>query len=194
MKVIWIMKNGFTGVVIGLLCIFANWFSNEITNYFTIFSLIVIKMILIISLLIYLIANLKKYKNFTLSALIFASFIFLLFYNFTLLKTKLELNLYNGKRNIIIDKIKDGEFQYYYDKNIILPIYKYVSSDGEVYVYRNDDEQVISFWILRGIYQSGSIELIYSSGNESLIYAVKNNSHISKMIKLKENWYYVISN
>lgn len=188
------MKNGFTGVVIGLLCIFANWFSNEITNYFTIFSLIVIKMILIISLLIYLIANLKKYKNFTLSALIFASFIFLLFYNFTLLKTKLELNLYNGKRNIIIDKIKDGEFQYYYDKNIILPIYKYVSSDGEVYVYRNDDEQVISFWILRGIYQSGSIELIYSSGNESLIYAVKNNSHISKMIKLKENWYYVISN
>lgn len=50
-----------------------------------------------------------------------------------------------------------------------MPKYKYVSSDGEIYVYQNDENgTVIGFWILRGML-SGSVELIYSEGEENLI-------------------------
>jgi hypothetical protein len=115
---------------------------------------------------------------------------FLLFFDFKLIKTKIELNFYEKKRTIIIEKIKNDEFSYYYDKNIKLPIYKYVSSDGEVYVYKNDEEQVIGFWIFRGI-MSGSTELIYTSTDEKLIYETLTDNLITKIVKLKEHWYYI---
>lgn len=71
-----------------------------------------------------------------------------------------------------------------------MPIYKSVSSDVEIYVYQNDDNQVISFWIFRGVL-SGSTELIYTSTDEKLIYENKSRNLITKIIKLKEHWYYI---
>lgn len=178
-----------------LFCFVVNWYQNSIISYFTIFTYVIFKLILFILLLVLLIRifnYLKNTKDRISKVILFALLvmaIFLSFYDFSLIKTKVELKLYEKQRNIIIQKVKNNEFSYYYDKNIKLPIYKHVSSDGEVYVYRNDDEQIIGFWIFRGV-MSGSIELIYSSSDENLIYE-NMNSPIRKIIKLKEHWYYV---
>ena len=79
--------------------------------------------------------------------------------------------------------------------NIILPKkYKKISTSGEVHVYQNGENGVvIGFYIYRGI-MSGSIELIYSSTDESLIYANESGHPISEIIKLKDHWYYVVTN
>ena len=101
--------------------------------------------------------------------------------------------LYKKINQRVDNMIENGlleEVKYYYDKNIKLPIYKSVSSDGEIYVYQNDDNQVISFWIFRGVL-SGSTELIYTSTDEKLIYENKSRNLITKIIKLKEHWYYI---
>ena len=106
-------------------------------------------------------------------------------------KIMLELNLYENKRINVIRKIKKGELKPYYLNNVRLPLFdKMISSTGEVYVYKNDnDVQIIGFWVLRGIASSGSISLIYSSTDENSI--KKNVDYIRKIKKLKDNWYYV---
>jgi hypothetical protein len=94
------------------------------------------------------------------------------------------------KRLEIVKLIKDKELD---DKNrnIKLPKYKYVSQDGEVHVYQNNEEQVIGFWVFRGML-SGSVELVYSSSDEKLI---KENEDIDvcAITELKEHWYYVVT-
>lgn len=188
-------KMLFFGLFLFILCLLCNWYSDLIVGYFTIFTLLFIKLFLLIIWIIFLVKTIKNFDksknkfNILFGILLIGS-IFSLFYNFRFIKTKVEFTLYKKQRNIIIEKVKNNEFTYYFDKNIKLPIYKYVSSDGEIYVYRNDEEQIISFWIFRGI-SSGNVELIYSSAGEDLIYDIKNNSEIIKIIELEENWYYV---
>lgn len=186
------------GLIIFILCFLCNWYGDLIAGYLTEFTLFAIKLMLLIMLIIFLFITVKninknKRKNSIFFVILLISSVFSLFYNFRLLKAKVEINLYDKQRNIIIEKVKNNELTYYFDKNIKLPIYQYVSSDGEIYVYKNEDEQVIGFWIFRGIL-SGSAELIYSSDGEDLIYDIKKTSEIIKIIKLKENWYYVESN
>ena len=186
----------FFGLFLFALCLLCNWYSDLIAGHFTIFTLLFIKLFLLIIWIIFLvkiIKNFDKNKINILFGILLIGSIFSLFYNFRFIKTKVEFTLYKKQRNIIIEKVKNNEFTYYFDKNIKLPIYKYVSSDGEIYVYRNDEEQIIGFWIFRGI-SSGNVELIYSSDGEDLIYDIKNNSEIIKIIELEENWYYVESN
>ena len=84
-------------------------------------------------------------------------------------------------------------FKYYYDKNIKLPIYKYLSVDGEVYVYQNDEDGTqIGFWIHRGVL-TGSEELMYSSNGEKLIKENETDHPIKRIKKLNKYWYYVIT-
>ncbi len=188
----------FFGLFLFTLCLLCNWYSDLIVGYFTIFTLLFIKLFLLIIWIIFLVKIIKSFDknknkiNILFGILLIGS-IFSLFFDFRFIKTKVEFTLYKKQRNIIIEKVKNNEFTYYFDKNIKLPIYKYVSSDGEIYVYRNDEEQIIGFWIFRGI-SSGNVELIYSSDGEDLIYDIKNNSEIVKIIELEENWYYVESN
>ena len=85
--------------------------------------------------------------------------------------------------------VRNNEIKTYSGKNARLPgKYNFTSSDGEIHIYQNDDEQVICFWVFRGML-SGSVELVYISGNESLIY--DNILDIYSVDKLKEHWYLV---
>lgn len=186
-------------LILCLLSFVVNWYQNSIISYFTIFTYAIFRFILFILLLVLLIRvinYLRNTKNKISKAILLALLVvtfFLSSYDFSFIKTKFELKLYEQQHNIIIQKVKNNELSYYSDKNIKLPIYKYVSSDGEIYVYQNDEEQVISFWISRGLL-SGSIELIYSSTDENLIYRNESGHPIDKIIKLKEHWYYVETN
>ncbi len=184
--------------IICLLCFLSNWYQEYLIHYFTIFGFMIVKLILCIFLIIFFIFIISNFKRYTddkrkiIAILLLVISTLFLFLNFQFLKTKLEFNWYQEKRSIIIEKIKNNEFPYYYDRNIKLPIYKYVSSDGEVFVYQNDEEQVIGFWISRGVL-SDSTELIYSSKDESLIYKNHTGHPITKVIPLAKHWYYVES-
>ena len=106
-------------------------------------------------------------------------------------KVNFELTLLEKDRLEIVEMIKDGEIKTDHLGNAKLPKgYGYLSSDGEIFVYQNDNEQVISFWVYRGML-SGSIELIYSSVDESLIYANESGHPIANVEKLKDHWYLV---
>jgi len=187
-----------SSIVLCLLCFFNNWYRDNIVGRLNFLVTIFFNLILFTLFVILLnitIKNIKAVKitklNITLLIILSITLI-LTFYDFRLLKTKLELKLFEEERYIIIDKIKNNEFSYYYEGNIKLPVYKYISSDGEVYVYQNDEDQVISFWIFRGM-MSGSIELIYSTGGETLIRKNETGHSIKKIIKSKEYWYYVVT-
>lgn len=181
-----------------LLCIFSfliNWYGDNIMARFTPFVVIILRLALLV---IFLKLSFLVIHHFGTKKLLFKgiNILFMIItllvniYNFRLIKTKLELQLFDNERKTIIEKVINNEFAYYYEGNIKLPNYKYVSSDGEIYVYQNDYDQVIGFWIFRGL-QSGSVQLIYSSKDEELIY--KNKLSINKIIKLKKHWYYVIT-
>ena len=118
--------------------------------------------------------------------------ILVLFFPFREVKTKIELKLFNNQRIAIIEKVKNNEYNNYdYNGNIKLPEYRYVSGDGEIYVFQNDDKgMVIGFWIFRGIL-SGSTMLIYSTGGEELIKANESGHPIIDIKHLNNNWYYV---
>lgn len=106
-------------------------------------------------------------------------------------KVNLELSLFEKYRLEVVEKVKDGELIVDSFGNSELPKgYGHLSSDGNIFVYQNDNEQVISFWVFRGML-SGSVELIYSSGDESLIYSNERGHPIVNIDKLKDNWYLV---
>lgn len=88
--------------------------------------------------------------------------------------------------------IKNNELKFDEIGNVTLPNkYKKLSTSGQVFIYQNSDkEQVIGFWVFRGVF-SGSLEVIYSTGGENLIKSNDKGHSITKIEKLKDNWYYV---
>lgn len=127
------------------------------------------------------ILKINKYNIFFILPLLF-----IYNYDFRLEKTEFELKKYNEERNAIIKEIKDfntpvGELP--------LQKYKYISNDKTIYIYQNDEKQVINFWIYRGY--EASVELIYSSGGKETIYNNIDSNYIKTIKELKDNWYYV---
>lgn len=51
---------------------------------------------------------------------------------------------------------------------------------------------MIAFWVFRGM-QSGLVQLIYSTGGEKLIRDNEAGHPIVSVDKLKDNWYYVVT-
>lgn len=89
--------------------------------------------------------------------------ILIVFFPFRMAKVKTEMVLFEKDRMQIVERISAGSLTPDDYGNVRLPWkYRRTSSDGEVYVYQNNDEQVIGFWVFRGML-SGSVELIYSS-------------------------------
>lgn len=185
-----------SSLILCIICFLNNWFQDEIFE--KLFLLIILIDFILLCVYIFLFiqeikiikSSQKKNIFVFLPLIILIITVLLSFYDFRFVKTKLELDLYMDKRLEIVKLIKDKELD---DKNrnIKLPKYKYVSQDGEVHVYQNNEEQVIGFWVFRGML-SGSVELIYSSSDEQLI---KENEDIDvrAITELKEHWYYVVT-
>ena len=196
------MKKYYHLILVIITCfiiLLYKWFLDNLISLFSIiffpFSLITI-IIIFVNLIKLLSNRLKKDKNIinkvSLYIVYITIFIFV-FIPFSTIKFNLEFKLFSKERDIIIDKIKNNEFKYYYDKNIKLPIYKYLSVDGEVYVYQNDEDGTqIGFWIHRGVL-TGSEELMYSSNSEKLIKENETDHPIKSIKKLNKYWYYVIT-
>lgn len=106
-------------------------------------------------------------------------------------RVNLEFTLYDKERAEIVEMVKNGDIVSNDWGNAELPVqFRHLSSDGNIFIYQNDEEQVISFWVFRGLL-SGSVELIYSSKDENLIYANETGHSINTIEKLNEHWYLV---
>ena len=188
-----------TSIVVLVLSFLNSWFSDELLDSLFIFILIPNLVLFIgwIICLIFSIISLIRNKGIinviSLIIVILTAFL-ILFFPFRETKVRLELNLYEAERLEIIKMVEDKKLKIDEFGNVDLPYkYKKVSISGEVFVFQNDEEgKVIGFWVLRGV-QSGSVQLIYSTGGEKLIRDNETGHPIISIDKLKDNWYYVIT-
>ena len=120
------------------------------------------------------------------------SIVLFVWFPFREAKVKHDVNAYEKQRLEIIELIKNETLKADEYGNVNLPKkYKMYSTSGEVYLYQNNEEgQVISFWIFRGM-MSGSIELIYSTGGEELIRMNERSHPITKIEQIKDKWYLI---
>lgn len=182
-----------------ILSILNGWFSDYLFDKFFILSLI-LDIILFVLNIFCIIKNIDNYKYnkeiiyLTGCFICIFSFIITLFFPFREVRTKIELSLYDKQRNEVINLVKNKNLIPDEFGNVRLPSHlKKTSISGEISVYQNDKKGIeIGFWIFRGM-QSGSVELIYSSDGEKLIKKNKTGHPITQIKKLKDNWYYVIT-
>ncbi len=191
-----LIYSGITFAFNFILC----WFSDVLLDRFFVFGMIPINITLImllaglITAIIRIFKNRKDKKNYIALAIFVVTAITIMFFPFRTIKVKFELPLYEEKRLQIVEMVANGDLENDGTDNIELPRgYKHLSSDGYVHIYQNDDEQVVSFWVFRGML-SGSVQLMYSSQEEELIYANETGHPITEVEMLKEHWYLVNTN
>lgn len=138
--------------------------------------------------------NEKNIINITTICILFINAVMILFFPFKEFKTYLELNLYEEDRNNVIELVKNNTLVVDdYGNAKLSKKQKKLSISGEIKIYKNDDEgQVIGFWIFRGML-SCSRQLIYTSLDYELIEENLDKHAIIDVKKLKENWYYIIT-
>ena len=186
----------FISIIILILSVVKSWYSNQLIDLLFVFYFIP-NLILFLLFNFCLVNSIKKIKekfyiNYINLIILLISVLLFIFFPFREFKVKYELDKFEDERLKIIEKITNYELKIDEIGNVKLPKeYKRYSTSGEVFAYQNNEEgQVIGFWILRGI-QSGSVELIYSTGGEDLIRKNETGHPITKIEKLKENWFYV---
>ena len=109
-----------------------------------------------------------------------------------MLKVKLEYPLFLNRHMEIVAVVQqkaladDGG-------NVILPAgYRELSSDGELYVYRNDKNGiVVGFWVFRGLLMNPYTSVIYTSDDAPPTAQNLDCSRIYNATRLGANWYYV---
>ena len=188
----------FLSMLLLVVSFLAAWYDDVLLNHlfvfiFPIYLILPACFMVLLVMSIRRIVKQKDYSNFISIAVLALLVVLIMFFPFRDAKLRFDLNRFEADRLKIIDMIKTDQLQPKDEiGNVVLPVgYGKLSSDGEVFVHQNDaDGQVIGFWIFRGML-SGSVELIYSSGGEEMIRANESGHPITKIEKLKENWYYV---
>lgn len=188
-----------TSVIVMILSFLNSWFSDQMLDSLFIFALIpslVLFVGWIICLVLSVIKIIKNKNVFNIISLIVTvlTALLILFFPFRESKVRLELNLYEEERLEIIKMIEDNKLKVDDLGNVKLPNkYKKVSTSGEVAIYQNDEDgKVVAFWIFRGML-SGSVQLVYSTGGEEIIRSSEIEHPIVSIDKLKDNWYYVVT-
>lgn len=188
-----------TSVIVMILSFLNSWFSDQMLDSLFIFALIpslVLFVGWIICLVLSVIKIIKNKNVFNIISLIVTvlTALLILFFPFRESKVRLELNLYEEERLEIIKMIEDNKLKVDDLGNVKLPNkYKKVSTSGEVAIYQNDEDgKVVAFWIFRGMLSS-SVQLVYSTGGEEIIRSSEIEHPIVSIDKLKDNWYYVVT-
>lgn len=188
-------------VLLMIVSFAAAWYEDHLFNHFFILVIPVYLMLLgcfIVLLVLCIIRIIKRKEYVNVWSLAVLALLVVLIFRFPFRDTRvqLELNRFEAERLEIVEMLRTHQLQPYDSiGNVELPAgYKRLSSDGEVFVYQNDQNgQVICFWVFRGM-NSGSFELVYSSGGEELIWAKEFTINIDNIEQLKEHWYYVETN
>lgn len=185
-----------SSILLLIISFLIKWYEVQLLDKLSLFYLL-IPIILLIILIIIINKTIKELHkniiNIITLLIIITTILLILFFPFRETKTKYELKLYETERNKVLTLIKDYKLKPDKYNNISLPQnLKKVSISGEITVYQNNEEGLqVGFWVYRGILSS-SIQLIYASHEE----LIRNNDKYNKIIdikKIKDNWYYVIT-
>lgn len=179
-----------SSIVIVCLMFLYGWFGDYLFNRLFLLDLIIFFGILL-GFFVCMIFTFKRESRISFAILAAGALVFLLF-PFREARVKTESILYAKSRDRVVEMVKSGELSPDDYGNIKLPFrYGFTSSDGEIHVYRNDEEKTImTFWIFRGML-SGSCELIYADGGVAQIKEELKPYQVESIEKLKDNWYYV---
>ena len=184
-------------IILFILNFLLGWYGDVLLDNLFVFQLIPEAFVFLLNIVVLLVACIMRKNNktkLTLIAIIIViiSLILRFIFPFRNVKTILELYIYEEERLQIVEKVKNNEIETDENGNADLPKnLRKLSSDGEITVYQNDENgQVICFWVFRGML-SGSHQLMYSSNGEKLIRENETGHPITKIKKLKDNWYYV---
>lgn len=180
---------------------FMIWFFSELLDRYFIFVLIPFGFT-IVFWLISVIINIfgivkcddrdrKTFIHYIALAISVLTVIIVFVFPFSEAKFHLEYKLYAKERQKVVEMVKDDSISSV-DLGIVeLPKeFDHITSEGSIYVFQNDEEQVIGFWIFRGML-SGSKILVYSSQDDSLIYENETGHPITNVEKMEEHWYLV---
>ncbi len=173
------------------------WYFDSLFDRFWIFALFPVAIsvvLLIVALIISLIEifkNRSKLTSYIALAITVVTILLVFFFPFRDARVRTELYLFEDNRMKVIEMVRNGEIVPDLNGNAEIPApYGYTSSDGNIYIFQNDEEQVVCFWVFRGML-SGSVQLIYSSGDARLIYANETGHPITDVTQLKAHWYLV---
>ena len=181
-------------ILFSLLTFLYNWYQYNIEDFNLVLCIILFISIFVLFNIIFLktLINIRN-KNFIDILTLFILFIMIMInynFNFKEIKLNVEWDKYYEKRKEVIKLVKDDKLGCIGDSNLaILPNnLKKVSQTGEIIIYKNDKyNQVIGFYIHRGIIDGDSDLIIYSNKDKSIIKKI----NIKKIKKIKNNWYYV---
>ncbi len=179
------------------------WYCGDLLNKYFVFVLIFIAitiLILILSIIIECVCIYSSIKmrekniiNYISLAVSLLTVVIIVIFPFQDAKFNLEFKLYMDERQEVVEMVKNETIVADDLGNAELPSeFEHITSDGNISVYQNDKEQVIAFWIFRGML-SGSEQLIYSSQDEGLIYENETAHSIISVKKIKEHWYLVVT-
>jgi hypothetical protein len=184
------------------LCAFAAvflsfWYNDVLFNRLFVFGLIPMALSVLLlfgSLIMSIIVIARKpsiLKSYLPIVISIITVLIIFVFPFRKAKVNLELQLFDKARMHVIEMVKNDEIIPDRIGNAELPFgFRHISSDGNIFIYQNDEEQVISFWVFRGMF-SGSVQLIYSSKDENLIYDNEEGHSIVSIEELKDHWYLV---
>ena len=184
------------------LCAFAAvflsfWYNDVLFNRLFVFGLIPMALSVLLlfgSLIVSIIVIARKpsiLKSYLPIVISIITVLIIFVFPFRKAKVNLELQLFDKARMHVIEMVKNDEIIPDRIGNAELPFgFRHISSDGNIFIYQNDEEQLISFWVFRGML-SGSVQLIYSSKDENLIYDNEEGHSIESIKELKDHWYLV---
>lgn len=184
------------------LCAFAAvvlsfWYNDVLFNRLFVFGLIPMALSVLLlfgSLIVSIIVIARKpsiLKSYLPIVISIITVLIIFVFPFRKAKVNLELQLFDKARMHVIEMVKNDEIIPDRIGNAELPFgFRHISSDGNIFIYQNDEEQVISFWVFRGML-SGSVQLIYSSKDENLIYDNEEGHSIESIEELEDHWYLV---
>ena len=181
-------------ILFSLLTFLYNWYQYNIEDFNLVLCIILFISIFVLFNIIFLktLINIRNKKFIDILTLFILFIMIMINYNFNYKEIKLnvEWDKYYEKRKEVIKLVKDDKLGCIGDSNLaILPNnLKKVSQTGEIIIYKNDKyNQVIGFYIHRGIIDGDSDLIIYSNKDKSIIKEI----NIKKIKKIKNNWYYV---
>ena len=163
-------------ILFSLLTFLYNWYQYNIEDFNLVLCIILFISIFVLFNIIFLktLINIRN-KNFIDILTLFILFIMIMInynFNFKEIKLNVEWDKYYEKRKEVIKLVKDDKLGCIGDSNLaILPNnLKKVSQTGEIIIYKNDKyNQVIGFYIHRGIIDGDSDLIIYSNKDKSII-------------------------
>lgn len=179
--------------ILVIISLIIKWYGDQI--FYNIQFFYYILEILIIFFHFYILELIRKTKikkqKIGIIILILNIFVFI-FFPFRFMKAKYDTYIYEKDKLQIVELVKTN----YIKPNNVgiakLPNkYKNLSLGNEIMIFYNQkNEVVVGFFVFRGI-MSGSCFIVYTDGEKNLL--EKNIDYLQKMEKIKDNWYFVIT-